>query len=1731
MSLDVGTLYATLTIRDDGFQSGMSRAQSTAQQADRTIQGATRSTTALGTAGRTAGQQVAAGTQQAATGATGLTAALGKAKTAAGMLGIAFTAKAAVSFFTDAVQNSRALGAQTNQLTVLFGKNKQEIMDWGKTASKELFISQRAAQDAAIQFATFGTVAGKSGKNLANFSKDMTKLAVETASFGGTDVQSVIDAMGSAFQGQAIPMRKYGVLLSDTALRQTALKNGIIETNRVMSGSEKVQATEIALKEQLQAVNGDIERSHGQLGQNLKGLKARYEEVSAAIGDKLKPIVNSFVQLLSGAGLDALKSTASVIGIVAKGVMTLASAFGSLPGPIQALVAGMVLAKLGAGALGAAFAATQARVMGAVGSMTGAMAAMRGMASATNGVASAGRFGAVNMGSFGSSIAALGQKVPAVAKMQTAFLQAASGADNFARTRGTFAAATTGMKAGISGLTGALGGPFGIAIMAATIGLGQWMKKSAEAKAASTAMATASTNVAQELEKSGGHFSKAGEDAAAAALGTIKLSDGTSTLKDALDRSGVSAKDAARGLAGIGDAADKTLSQLEALHNTQRADMGFWEKMKQQVSNTFKGEEWDYETDAGRARDAYITAQEQIAEKRKNLVASFADESIGAEFEINADSHELNVMTDAMETFADASSGAADKVGALSKALDALNADDLTLENATQQLNDAVRDLPDEFKTAHEEAAKAGKSFLDASGHVNTFTKAGSKLHDTMQDTASGFGAVASATYENEFALGNYSGALDVTRAKLTEQYNAHVDQAVAAGRNREEYEALLASYGATPEAIMTRLDIVNAQASKDIMAAFGDQITGMPDAKTVTLTTLSDDARKKLESYGFEIEALPEGKGFKVVAETQQAENLLTGLKGTIESVPNKDVQVDAPRAPEVTAQLQLIADQVNSDNDKPITITDNSPAVIAALNSLNITTTTLADGTVVITDNASEVSSKINRELQGKRTTGTHVIEEIRTSRGGGGTFADGGFRAFAAGGFRSYAAGGFEKRAKGNLPGAAEIRSPQKDLVQWAEPETGGEAFIPLAMSKRARSTQILSETARRMGLAVVSREAAKVFKGDPKSLTNQTDPTGWRALLGGDYNPKLRRFGIEEDNPFVGAVLSIRNMITKGDYDGGLGNLGVEEDHPIVDRLLNFNRMLSFANGGFTPSVGGLDSLAQSFEGKGYSWGATGYETDCSGMQSALANYADGRDPFSSRTGTGGMDAFLKERGFKPGMGSKGALSIGWYNGGPYGGHTAGTLPNGVNVEMGGARGNGQYGGSAASAAGFPNIMHRVMADMVGIDFDETNDPDGMKALMQDGDFTGRFRKAYDVEEDDPLVDKLLEYRKAKLAGETFDGELTEENDPDGIKALMEKGDYTGRFRTAYGAEEDSKLVDGLLKARKNGYQKDTTATLKDATSATATSSGSVQDVYVTNWPGTQAAAAKEEERKPKFRIGFEMFEDGGMRLPQNAGIYPDGANLVRFAEKGTGGEAYIPLAPSKRARSQQIWRDTGAKLGMTEFLDGGFGGDHGSMPETAAVTLSSKAGIQAGGAGIVGLAGIAHLIANLTQGEFDMGSAPGLTEPIKKAVEDQMTALHKQILELTGRAEQLRRELREAEAAGDTVRADRIRAQLKMTDEEARAASDEYADLKTESDTAPRTSSGGSGARTSQRLSAQEQNVVDSIGSTGKGNGGDTYNFTIGQIANGPVTVNDPNDLMEHKTGDPIGDAMRAVGVR
>jgi len=71
----------------------------------------------------------------------------------------------------------------------------------------------------------------------------------------------------------------------------------------------------------------------------------------------------------------------------------------------------------------------------------------------------------------------------------------------------------------------------------------------------------------------------------------------------------------------------------------------------------------------------------------------------------------------------------------------------------------------------------------------------------------------------------------------------------------------------------------------------------------------------------------------------------------------------------------------------------------------------------------------------------------------------------------------------------------------------------------------------------------------------------------------------------------------------------------------------------------------------------------------------------------------------------------------------------------------------------------------------------------------------------------------------------------------------------------------------------------------------------------------------------FQAGQKVFADGGM-LPSAATIQPATGTrgLIQWAEPETHGEAFIPLAPAKRARSLNIWEKTGKLLGA--FADGG-----------------------------------------------------------------------------------------------------------------------------------------------------------------------------------------------------------------
>ncbi|MGV0434176.1 tape measure protein [Corynebacterium ureicelerivorans] len=121
------------------------------------------------------------------------------------------------------------------------------------------------------------------------------------------------------------------------------------------------------------------------------------------------------------------------------------------------------------------------------------------------------------------------------------------------------------------------------------------------------------------------------------------------------------------------------------------------------------------------------------------------------------------------------------------------------------------------------------------------------------------------------------------------------------------------------------------------------------------------------------------------------------------------------------------------------------------------------------------------------------------------------------------------------------------------------------------------------------------------------------------------------------------------------------------------------------------------FARAQHGKPYQWaGPTGPGSsfDCSGYMGAIAATIQGTNPWQRYWATMSFPS-PGAQGFVPGLGA--GFSVGIFNGGPYGGHTAGTLSaagpySAVNVESGGAPSMVKYGVGAAGADDPQFTMH-------------------------------------------------------------------------------------------------------------------------------------------------------------------------------------------------------------------------------------------------------------------------------------------------------------------------------------------------------------------------------------------------------------------------------------------------------
>lgn len=210
---------------------------------------------------------------------------------AAALAGLAAAAGPAIMAASDLEEN-------LSKVNVVFGEGAASIENFAKTAASSLGQSQNAVLQAAGTFGTFGKAAGLSGQDLATFSNDFTALASDLASFNNTTPEQAINAIGSALRGESEPLRQFGVLLSDAALRDEALSMGLEVSSGALSAQTKILAAQSLIYKQTGDAQGDFARTSDGLANSSRVLKAQMADLQVSIGKALLPAVQAVLPVI-----------------------------------------------------------------------------------------------------------------------------------------------------------------------------------------------------------------------------------------------------------------------------------------------------------------------------------------------------------------------------------------------------------------------------------------------------------------------------------------------------------------------------------------------------------------------------------------------------------------------------------------------------------------------------------------------------------------------------------------------------------------------------------------------------------------------------------------------------------------------------------------------------------------------------------------------------------------------------------------------------------------------------------------------------------------------------------------------------------------------------------------------------------------------------------------------------------------------------------------------------------------------------------------------------------------------------------------------------------------------------------------------------------------------------------------------------------------------------------------
>jgi hypothetical protein len=184
------------------------------------------------------------------------------------------------------------------RLNLTFGSSAISVDSWAKSVKSSFGIGRIAASTYAADLGESLKDAASSEMDLANMSMRLAEIAGDLGAAFGTNAEKVVEAMKSAFRGEADSIEKYGLDMSASAMALFAAKKGFIEAEKdwsKLSESEKDLARYAYILEATADKQGFFADNANDYNQQIEIMNANIEALKTSVGQSLLPVMTELV--------------------------------------------------------------------------------------------------------------------------------------------------------------------------------------------------------------------------------------------------------------------------------------------------------------------------------------------------------------------------------------------------------------------------------------------------------------------------------------------------------------------------------------------------------------------------------------------------------------------------------------------------------------------------------------------------------------------------------------------------------------------------------------------------------------------------------------------------------------------------------------------------------------------------------------------------------------------------------------------------------------------------------------------------------------------------------------------------------------------------------------------------------------------------------------------------------------------------------------------------------------------------------------------------------------------------------------------------------------------------------------------------------------------------------------------------------------------------------------------